>query len=107
MNTARVTSNPYPGPTPFEREQESLFFGRDREVDDLFSLLTAHPVVVLNAPSGAGKTSLLNAGLIPLLSREGFEVLPVARVRGFEPQGMDLSGVANLYAFNTLLSWAR
>lgn len=106
-SAVRVASNPYPGPTPFEREQENLFFGREREVDDLYSLLTAHPVVVLSAPSGAGKTSLLNAGLIPLLSREGFEILPVARVRGYEPRGMDLSGVPNLYAFNTLLSWAR
>ncbi len=106
MSAVRPASNPYPGPTPFERNQERLFFGREREVDDLFSLLTAHQVVVLSAPSGAGKTSLLNAGLIPLLTREGFEILPVARVRGYEPKGMDLSGVPNLYAFNTLLSWS-
>jgi WD40 repeat protein len=99
--------NPYPGPRPFEQGEQSLFFGRDREVKELLSLIIAHRVVVLYAQSGAGKTSLLNAGLAPLLIEEGFEILPVARVRGFEPEDIDLSDIANIYVFNTLVGWSE
>jgi len=81
MTEESKSSNPYRGPRPFEIGEQKIFFGRDREVKDLLSLIIAHRVVLLYAQSGAGKTSLLNAGLIPLLIEEGFDVLPVARVR--------------------------
>ncbi|MCH7748851.1 MAG: ATP-binding protein, partial [Acidobacteria bacterium] len=54
---------PYIGPLPFGREDADLFFGRVREVDDLVSLTFAHRAVLLYAESGAGKSSLINAGL--------------------------------------------
>jgi len=98
--------NPYPGPRPFEPEESGIFFGREREVRELVSLITAHRVVLLYAQSGAGKTSLLNAGVIPFLTKEGFEVLPITRVRGFKPQDIDLSKIPNIYAFNALMEWA-
>jgi hypothetical protein len=105
--TAEIKNrNPYPGPRPFEREEQRLFFGREREVRELRSLITAHRAVLLYAQSGAGKTSVLNAGLIPLLMEQGFEVLPVARVRGFEPEDIDLKEIPNIYVFNTLVGWA-
>jgi Novel STAND NTPase 1/WD domain, G-beta repeat len=97
--------NPYPGPRPFERGEQNLFFGRDREVADLLSLIIAHREVLLYAQSGAGKTSLLNAGVVPLLSQEEFEVLPVARVRGLIPEGIEPKGIRNIYVFNTLMGW--
>ncbi len=95
-------SNPYVGPLPFEREDEGRFFGRDKEVEDLFSLIFAHKALVLYAESGAGKSSLLNAGLTPRMQRQGFRVLPVARVRGAVPESVEIS---NVYVFNTLNSW--
>jgi uncharacterized repeat protein (TIGR02543 family) len=98
--------NPYPGPRPFESEESGIFFGREREVSELVSLITAHRTVLLYAQSGAGKTSLLNAGVIPLLTKEDFEVLPVARVRGFELKDIDFKEIPNIYVFNTLVGWA-
>ena len=89
MTAEPSSRNPYPGPRPFERGEHNLFFGRDREVADLLSLMIAHREVLLYAQSGAGKTSLLNAGVMPSLIQEGFEVLPVARVRGLIPEGID------------------
>ena len=68
---------PYVGPRPFEKDDRALFFGRDREVSELLSLIIAHDLVLVYAQSGAGKTSLLNAGLIPRLEAEGIEVLPL------------------------------
>jgi len=66
----------------------------------------AHQFVLLHAQSGAGKTSLLNARLIPLLEAERFEVLPVARVGDPLPVGVVPGEVANLFVLNCLMAWA-
>jgi tetratricopeptide (TPR) repeat protein len=99
-------STPFVGPRPFKREDASLFFGRTDEADELLSLVVAEREVLLYAQSGAGKTSLLNAGLRPLLEREGFEVLPVARVRYQSSEEIETEQVANVFVFNVLTSWA-
>ncbi|WP_052713838.1 hypothetical protein [Streptomyces katrae] len=58
---------PYVGLAPFRSEDAALFFGRERLVEDLFTALTRHRVVALVGASGAGKSSLLHAGLLPRL----------------------------------------
>ena len=103
MTAAAGGGNPYPGPRPFEFGERPLFFGRDTEIADLTSLVTAHRLLLIYAMSGAGKTSLLNAGLIPSLEDQGFWVLPPARVRGLLPQGLDPSRIANIYVLNTVM----
>ena len=97
--------NPYVGPRPFERRHAALFFGRDREVNELVSLIISHTEVLLYSQSGAGKSSLVNARLIPLLETEGFDVLPPARVQGVV-EGVDPAEIGNIYAFHTMMSWA-
>ncbi|RPH60330.1 MAG: ATP-binding protein, partial [Chloroflexi bacterium] len=74
--------NPYVGPRAFEIGD--ALYGRARELDQISSLLMAERIVLLHSPSGAGKTSLVQAGLIPRM-REDFHVLPVVRVN-HEPQ---------------------
>jgi WD40 repeat protein len=69
---------PYVGPRAFAAGE--ALYGRDRELADLTDLVIAERVVLLYAPSGAGKSSLLQAGLVPRLRAEGFAVRPVARV---------------------------
>jgi hypothetical protein len=103
---AAADQKPYVGPRPFGRDEKDLFFGRDREARDLCSLVVAHPIVLLYAASGAGKSSLLNASLIPLLEARGYEVLTPARVSGRIPDAVKNTGVDNVYAFNILSSWA-
>ena len=102
---AHRSINPYVGPRPFERSDQELFFGRDAETRELASLVIADRIVLLYAASGAGKTSLLNAGLVPLLQQtEQFEVLPLARLGG----GLDerlVSRARNVYAFSVLSAW--
>ncbi len=65
----------YPGTHSFTAAQQLQFFGREREAKELFRLLALHPVVVLFGKSGIGKTSLLQAGLSPLL--EELQLQPV------------------------------
>ena len=77
---------PYVGPRSFESGQ--TLFGRTREVRELLYLLIAERIVLLVSPSGAGKTSLIQAGLIPELQRKHFQVLPQIRVHQNLPDGV-------------------
>ncbi|MFI9838240.1 hypothetical protein ACIHFD_14470 [Nonomuraea sp. NPDC051941] len=66
-----VSECPYPGLAPFTREHARWFFGRDRLTADLIDRLdrrqrTGGPQMIV-ASSGAGKSSLLRAGLLPRL----------------------------------------
>ncbi|MDT8307439.1 MAG: SH3 domain-containing protein, partial [Anaerolineae bacterium] len=58
--------------------------------------------VLFYAQPGAGKSSLVNAALIPGLRAEGFAVLPTGRVGGAIPEGV--GEVANVFLFSLLLS---
>jgi WD40 repeat protein len=66
---------------------------------ELLDLLIAERLVMLYSPSGAGKSSLIQAALIPDLEQERFRVLPVIRV-GQEPP----LPTTNRYLLSTLLS---
>jgi WD40 repeat protein len=101
---ARITPrvNPYVGPRPYLAGEE--LFGRDREKRDLFDQLLAERIVLLHSPSGAGKSSLVNASLIPMLRKEGLQDLPVVRV-GEEPDLKYSSQDGfNRFVYSTLLS---
>ncbi|MEU1850374.1 helix-turn-helix domain-containing protein [Streptomyces sp. NPDC019990] len=58
---------PYRGLARFEPDDRDLFFGRDRLIDELGALGCGSPFTVVFGASGSGKSSLLRAGLIPLL----------------------------------------
>ncbi|MCX6032488.1 MAG: CHAT domain-containing protein [Chloroflexi bacterium] len=58
---------PYPGMAPFTEAQKDLFFGRDKEIEDAVERLRQHPFLAVVGPSGSGKSSLINAGVIPAL----------------------------------------
>ncbi len=62
----------YPGSRAFETAEKQLFHGRKQEIKDLFKLVKVETLVVLFSKSGMGKSSLLNAGLNPLLQKEYF-----------------------------------
>jgi WD40 repeat protein len=96
--------NPYVGPRPFEQTEKQFFFGRDSEANELFSLICAHPVILFYSQSGAGKTSLLNAAIIPKLMEQRDEVYGVARVGGKLPKEVDEEKLTNVFVFNALLS---
>lgn len=68
--------SPWPGLASFTEADRDFFFGRGEELETLHRLVVAGRLTVLLGLSGLGKTSLLQAGLFPLLRSEGF--LPVA-----------------------------
>lgn len=95
--------NPYVGPSSFQEDDQAYFKGRGNETNELLALLTARRLVLLYAQSGAGKTSLINAGLIPKLRtvQGGFELLPVGRVG--DSVLVDVE-VKNVFSFNLMVS---
>jgi WD40 repeat protein len=61
---------PYVGLVPFDEDQASYFFGRERDTQLLADNLTAYRLTLLYGASGCGKSSILNAGVIPALRRD-------------------------------------
>ncbi|MFE5797746.1 hypothetical protein ACFQ8C_34915 [Streptomyces sp. NPDC056503] len=61
---------PYLGLARFEAEDRELFFGRERLLAGLVTLVRERRVVALVGASGSGKSSLLRAGLVPALREE-------------------------------------
>lgn len=98
---ADTDGSPFVGPRPFSDTDREMFFGRDREIAELLSLVVSQRVVVLYAVSGAGKTSLLTAGLVPALTAHGFDVLPRVRIQSPATPPDD---AANAFEYATLRS---
>ncbi len=59
--------NPFPGLRAFEPEEDYLFFGREKETDDLRRRLRTSRFLAVIGSSGSGKSSLVKSGLIPSL----------------------------------------
>jgi WD40 repeat protein len=66
---------PWPGLLPFRVADKERFFGRSVQTEALVRLVLRERLTVLFGKSGLGKTSLLQAGLVPRLT--GREVFPV------------------------------
>lgn len=98
-------SNPYVGPRTFGRKHKHLFFGRDREAQELESLVLSERITLFYAPSGAGKSSLINTRLVADLQGSGFSFYPSARVG--QTLREDISNTDNIFIFNLLDSLTR
>ncbi|WP_295460916.1 hypothetical protein [uncultured Thiodictyon sp.] len=58
---------PYPGLRPCNRDEDTLFFGRERQVDQLLDKLGDTHFIAVLGTSGSGKSSLVRAGMLPAL----------------------------------------
>jgi len=67
-----VPEVPYRGIHPFRYDDHPIFFAREEETVELAGLVSVYRGVLLYGDSGAGKSSLLNAGLMPLLIERGY-----------------------------------
>ena len=60
----------YPGTKPFSSDQKGIFFGRSEDIAGLAELINIEQLSVLYSKSGLGKSSLINAGVLPKLEKE-------------------------------------
>ena len=95
-------SNPYVGPRSFGVGEK--LFGRARETAELIDLLIAERIVLMSSPSGAGKSSLINAAVNPLMREHGFDVYPPMRVGRSLPPNVAAPPDANRFVVSLLLS---
>jgi WD40 repeat protein len=64
--------NPWPGLSSFTEDLRGFFFGREKETEELGRLVRRNTLTVLFGQSGLGKSSLLQAGVFPLLREADF-----------------------------------
>ena len=70
---------PYRGLEPFDEAHDAYFAGREYLAERLYGEVLDLPLTVIAGASGIGKSSLLSAGLLPLLradTRQAWEILP-------------------------------
>ncbi|MBV8752390.1 MAG: SUMF1/EgtB/PvdO family nonheme iron enzyme [Hyphomicrobiales bacterium] len=95
---------PYPGIQAFELEDAAIYFGRDDETRAIIEKLDARRTqggarfLLIIGASGAGKSSLLKAGVLPQLSRRRRHWIVLPPIR---PERAPLSALAKSVAHHT------
>ncbi|WP_007517379.1 MULTISPECIES: tetratricopeptide repeat protein [Pseudofrankia] len=97
---------PYVGARPYQTHEHRIFHGRAAASQELVDLCADNRVVVVHGPSGVGKTSLVQAGAMPLLQARGVDVLPVGQVTGRLSVPLAAMPEHNPYIFALLSSWS-
>ena len=90
--------NPYRGLLAFGAEHRALFFGRDAEAATVVAELRANPFVLVAGASGAGKSSLVRAGVVPRVERGALGAGATWRVVVLTPGGGPLDALAQAVA---------
>jgi len=80
---------PYRGLFAFQEEHEKFFFGREAFTKQLVEAVQQEPLVTILGPSGSGKSSVVFAGLIPQLKRQGNW-----RIASFRPKARPFHALA-------------
>ena len=83
--------NPFPGLRPFAPEESELFFGREKESEEVLKKLLKNRFVTVIGASGSGKSSLIYCGILPKvrnLEKEGSSAWKIIMFRpGNDPLG--------------------
>ena len=82
VSKSGMITSPYRGLNAFGERDEALFFGRDSAAADVLKLMSRRlagtGLIVVSGVSGAGKSSLLHAGVLPRLRETGLDSMPEA-----------------------------
>jgi eukaryotic-like serine/threonine-protein kinase len=90
--------NPYRGLVAFEAEHRALFFGRGADIRAVLERLRSDPFVVITGDSGAGKSSLCRAGVLPHVADGGLADGVAWRVVTLVPGQRPLTTLASVLA---------
>ncbi|MCP4697085.1 MAG: AAA family ATPase [Gammaproteobacteria bacterium] len=76
-----MSDSPYPGLRPFRYDESDIFFGRDEHIEQLAAKLESTKFLAVVGPSGSGKSSLVQTGLLAELLDEREELWRAAKFR--------------------------
>lgn len=101
---------PYPGLLAFQEEDAAVFFGRDKDINNVLNALNQarrygdEGLVILLGASGSGKSSLMRAGILPLLRRDPEQWLVIDPFRlGEQP----IRNLASSLAKRLCIDWRQ
>lgn len=77
--------NPFPGLRPFTPEESELFFGREKESEEVFIKLLRNRFITVTGASGSGKSSLVYCGVLPKIIEMGRKESAPWRIIIFRP----------------------
>jgi hypothetical protein len=99
-----IAQNPFPGLRAFEEDEDILFFGREKQVDELLKKLRMVRFLTVIGSSGSGKSSLVKSGLIPSL-HSGFMSGAGSRwkICSFRPGNNPIGNMARALSKNGVL----
>jgi hypothetical protein len=99
MDQLALLPCPYQGLHAFQQQHAAYFFGREGFTEQLVRVVQEQPLTAVVGPSGSGKSSVVFAGLLPRLRREGnwviipcrpgrepFQELATSLIPSLEPQ---------------------
>ncbi len=66
--------SPFMGLSYFQEKDREFFFGREKFTEELLKAIEEKPVVALAGASGSGKSSVVHAGVIPELRKQGYMI---------------------------------
>ncbi|HEY1626791.1 MAG TPA: hypothetical protein VGG16_23640 [Streptosporangiaceae bacterium] len=102
----KIGDNPYPGSRAFRQADHALYRGREADADAVVDLWMTNRLTVVTGPVASGKTSLLLAGVYPLMPVNRASILPVGDLF----HGMTFPFAAlpdhNPFTFALLRSWS-
>ncbi len=98
---------PYPGMAPFQAGDARFFYGREPEIDDMLQRLRHQRFLVVIGDSGSGKSSLLNAGLLPRLPESSFFPSGYWCVAALRPGSQPLRALAQALGADPTLDFNR
>ena len=73
----QINKSPWKGLFSYTEEDKDSFYGRDEATEFLYTLTHYNTFVTLYGKSGIGKTSLLQAGLFPIMREDGYTPISV------------------------------
>jgi tetratricopeptide (TPR) repeat protein len=102
----KIADNPYPGSRAFHQADQAFYYGRDADTASVVDLWMTNRLTVVTGPVASGKTSLLLAGVYPLMPAERSALLPSGNLF----RGMTFPFAAlpdhNPFTFALLRSWS-
>lgn len=102
----KIADNPYPGPRAFHQADHAYYCGRDADTAAVIDLWMTNRLTMVTGPVASGKTSLLLAGVYPLMPAKRSAILPAGNLF----HGMTFPFAAlpdhNPFTFALLRSWS-